>query len=144
MNNHFETLLMLLAILMFLVGVVQLILALIFTIRRVANKTGWRGWLYYWIGVGIYFTVMIGIFIFLRNEREQLTEQYLNTIDFENAASLPYNDVAYEQRAARIEVLETFLMAWFFTANILAIYFFFAGKISDRIFQKQNQFINQH
>ncbi len=130
-----------LAILMFLLGAVQLILALIFTIRRASSKTGWRGWLYYWIGVGIYFAVLIGI-VSLRNyEQEQLQQQAFESMNYRNDASLSYHDATYEEKVENIQIYESVAFAWFFSANLLAIYFFFAGKVSDRIAQK-NKFNN--
>ncbi|MGL4598329.1 MAG: hypothetical protein ACRCYO_12405 [Bacteroidia bacterium] len=143
MDDKFAIVLILFAAFMFVLGIVQLILALIFTIRRTVNKTGARGWLYYWIGVGIYFVGLAVISIIINNEQDRL----FDSISYAPDTSIEqYNeyDRTFNLGLERIQALDIFRYVWFFSANILAIYFFFAGKVSDRIFQKQNQFTNQH
>ncbi len=142
MDDKFAIILVLLAALMFLLGIVQLILALIFTIRRTIKKTGTRGWLYYWIGVGIYFVGLVVMSIIIDNQQDRLFDSASFPPDMQLEQYNEYNRT-YDLALERIQLLDTFRYIWFFSANLLAIYFFFAGKVSDRIFQKQNQFTNQ-
>jgi hypothetical protein len=129
--------LVLLAIGYFFLGVFQLILALVFTIRRSVLNKGFRGWIYYWIAVGVYFAGMFGIWLLFQHHYNSMADEYTS-----NGSEIAVGD-NFDHWSKRAELLQLILGVWFFTSTLIAIYFFFAGKVSDRFaLRKQNHIHN--
>ncbi|MGL4598330.1 MAG: hypothetical protein ACRCYO_12410 [Bacteroidia bacterium] len=113
-----------------LLGLVQLILALIFTIQRKMNGKGTRGWMYYWIWVGIYFIVLFG-FSFFGN----ISNGLYNGAEIVGEANAVQEATSGEYHANSSSI--PVQMIWSFSSLLIAIYFFFAGKVSDLIARKK-------